>query len=480
MNINMNKKGNRTWVVFANEAICNHRLAIKETCILSWTMNQRANFEVGDTVYLYMSDTESVNFKMKVTAKDVNREDGKYWTKSAPKDKTYRLELVQEYNGDLLHLNDLARFGIKSGSNFETPNVNNKELIGYIEGVFQNAIALPRRFMVIDLYSGSYTSSKTGHEVHNLIPNKIDGRYYGYCPPHDDTNIAKLGASKDDEYIEDVMVIYVQKSLESNDREVIAFTDKAKVFRHPQDGKRLNRFIMEGAKKVYLSYTIESEYIYDLRSVANPFVIRIHEYNVQMFRKQRFYNGKYPKLDNELIAYLTNYLKNRSEQEDDDSDYQKEIQESESHGKARLKETYNKEPSYSNSSNGKSVNKNPRIAKQSLESAEYKCTFDSLHETFLTNKGVPYMEGHHLIPCTASNAERFWNIYQRNIDCEENIVCLCPTCHRRIHFGSIEEKKTIIEKLYNKQKEKLQLAGLKLSLEELYGLYKVVSDGKLR
>ena len=35
------------------------------------------------------------------------------------------------------------------------------------------------------------------------------------------------------------------------------------------------------------------------------------------------------------------------------------------------------------------------------------------------------------------------NKFKKNIDCIENIVCLCPTCHRRIHFGSDEEKRAI-------------------------------------
>ena len=81
------------------------------------------------------------------------------------------------------------------------------------------------------------------------------------------------------------------------------------------------------------------------------------------------------------------------------------------------------------------------------------------------------MEGHHLIPCTCSNASRIWKQRKRNIDCKENIVCLCPTCHRRVHFGSNEEKKSILHTLYKHQIKKLKSVGLELSFDDLLDLY---------
>ncbi|MDE7073949.1 MAG: HNH endonuclease, partial [Odoribacter sp.] len=110
---------------------------------------------------------------------------------------------------------------------------------------------------------------------------------------------------------------------------------------------------------------------------------------------------------------------------------------------------------------------------QALIHAEYKCAADSRHTTFTTAQGVPYMEGHHLIPCTPANARHFWDTKGRNIDCESNIVCLCPTCHRQIHYGTHDEKKALIEFLFNKQKAKLRSVGLDISLEELWGLYDI-------
>lgn len=160
----------------------------------------------------------------------------------------------------------------------------------------------------------------------------------------------------------------------------------------------------------------------------------------------------------------------RRKNDDDDIELQNKIQNDKNH--SDLTETYNIKPSYVNQSNGKSVNKNARISKQSLEKANYNCLVDDSHKTFFTKKGVPYMEGHHLIPCNVSNSEYFWKKFKRNIDCEENIICICPTCHRCIHFGSEEEKIKIITDLFEKRNRELKKAGLTISLNELIDLYK--------
>jgi len=133
--------------------------------------------------------------------------------------------------------------------------------------------------------------------------------------------------------------------------------------------------------------------------VGHKFIIEISKYNTYMFRQQRFFKGKYISLDKKIISYLEKYLENNS---------------------------------------------------------NFLCEADPSHQTFMTSKGVPYMEGHHLIPCTAKNAKTFWKRVGKSIDCVENIVCLCPTCHRKIHFGSEAEKRSIIKLLYNKQHSKLK------------------------
>lgn len=170
----------------------------------------------------------------------------------------------------------------------------------------------------------------------------------------------------------------------------------------------------------------------------------------------------------ELLEYINDVF---AEYMDNDFDFQKEIQNVECD--EDLSDTSKKLPNYREGISGKIVVKKASVSKQALKKAEFKCEFDNSHCTFLTDKGVHYMEGHHLIPCTASNTECFWSENGRNIDCVENIICLCPTCHRRIHFGSKDEKYAIIRNLYNKRKSVLQGVGIDISIDEILELYKL-------
>lgn len=324
-------------------------------------------------------------------------------------------------------------------------------------------------FVVVDLESGRYVQNKTGHEKYNLIANHIDGRYYGYCPPYDEINIGGLGAKATDQTVEDVMVIYTTKIKGTSNRVVVAFTDSATVHRKKITDEKLERTIIENGEIIHCSYTIESDNLYNLETYPHKPVIEIRRYNPYMFRKQRFYKGKYKELDRYLIDKLEGYLKNYDFY--DDERYQSEIQDDETISKSKLKDTFDIEPEYTDTGGGIAVKKNATFAKQALIDSNYQCTFDSGHTTFMTRKGVPYMEGHHLIPCTATNAQSYWDRFGKSIDCVENIVCLCPTCHRRIHFGSDEERKAIIHLLYKKQQSKLIKAGLLITEDELLDLY---------
>lgn len=464
---------NRTWLAFANETICNHRKALKELGFVSWTTNIKSKFAEGDIVYLFMNDDRSVRFKLRVTKVNVPREDGNYWNGDAPNDTTYRLELIgNEYGGNLLLEPILEKFGFKGGNSILTPSCNNIMLMEYINDVFDIAvkdIPLPSHYIVVDLGSGSYWRNNTGHEVFNLDPNEVDGRFYGYLPPHDDPNIIQLGASSTDDYVDGVMVVYVKKLPNSNNRQIVAFTDNARVYAKSQSGASLKRFIHENGKRKECSYTIESDYIYDLRTEPDTFVFDVSGDDLQMFRKQRFYTGRRPIQEVKMLSWLTNYLQRKVQEDDNDLYFQRKIQEADC--SVTLSETSKQQPTYNDGTSGRIVAKKAYISKQAIRAVHYKCAFDETHETFLTNKGLPYMEGHHLIPCTYSNAEYYWSNFKRNIDCVENIVCLCPTCHRRIHFGSKEEQDTIIKFLYQKQISSLKTVGLDISIEELLSLY---------
>lgn len=472
-------KENRTWLVFANKKRCRHADAIRELGFINWVMGKKFHFSIGDIVYMFMSDERLIRFKTVVTAEDCDREDKKYWIKDAPDDKTYKLEFVKEYNGTLLGETELEKHGFAGGKSIENPCCNNKALFEYINSVFDAQTPIDtlqrnithRPMLIVDLNSGSYLNNQKGHETLNLDRNIVDGRFYGYCPPHDRINITRLGAGKSDESISGVTVVYTAKQKYSSDREIIAFCLNATIHREGRNDKRLKRIIEDNGKRVYCSYSIESDSLINLTTVEPKFVIHTKDYNAYMFRMQRVFKDTYPQLDKRIQDYISDYL--NAKDRDDDFSYQEKIQNEEDSGVGDSGDASTTEPQYLTGSDCQAVKKNPKIAKQSLANSEYKCTMDAHHITFITSKGTPYMEGHHLIPCTYSNAKYFWDTYGRNIDCANNIICLCPTCHRKIHYASDREKRIMVEQVYEKHKNKLHSAGLTISLPELLKLYNI-------
>ena len=96
----------------------------------------RARFSIGDIVYLFMSDERCVRFKMVVTGENCKREDQSFWVVTPPNDITYKLQLLEEYEGTMLSEKELCKYGLKGGRSLEIPNCINKELIGYIKSIF--------------------------------------------------------------------------------------------------------------------------------------------------------------------------------------------------------------------------------------------------------------------------------------------------------------------------------------------------------
>jgi 5-methylcytosine-specific restriction protein A len=57
--------------------------------------------------------------------------------------------------------------------------------------------------------------------------------------------------------------------------------------------------------------------------------------------------------------------------------------------------------------------------------------------------------------------------YLFNLDDVDNIISLCPNCHREIH--SSDDKKDILTRVYNKNKKYMQTNGV--NVDDLYKMY---------
>ena len=77
-----------------------------------------------------------------------------------------------------------------------------------------------------------------------------------------------------------------------------------------------------------------------------------------------------------------------------------------------------------------SYSRNPNVVAQALFRAQGKCEKCGKNAPFRRkSNGTPYLEVHHKIPLS----EQINN--DSNLDTLENVVALCPNCHRKAHFG---------------------------------------------
>jgi len=106
------------------------------------------------------------------------------------------------------------------------------------------------------------------------------------------------------------------------------------------------------------------------------------------------------------------------------------------------------------------------VKNQAKMDADYKCELDKSHYTFIAKSDhKQYVEAHHLIPFSKRK------IFASNIDIAENIVCLCPNCHRKIHLATETDRKNMLESLFAEKEQKLRNSGVDIDLPSLLSYY---------
>lgn len=178
----------RNWLVFANRKKCHHAEALHDLGFVNWKEG-RIKMSIGDVVYMYMSDTRCVRFKTQVIAEDVRREDGKYWQETPSNDLTFKLKLVDEYNGNDLDDEKLREHGFKGGRSIERPMSNNPILFQYIESSF----AKENYDYIIDEV---ITQKKSRELVRKIIPILIRWAKQGLTEKTYDDLTKELGYDK--------------------------------------------------------------------------------------------------------------------------------------------------------------------------------------------------------------------------------------------------------------------------------------------
>ena len=107
------------------------------------------------------------------------------------------------------------------------------------------------------------------------------------------------------------------------------------------------------------------------------------------------------------------------------------------------------------------------MVKEALIKARYTCEINPARLTFIAkNTGQNYTEAHHLIPMSVQKD------FTNKLDVPGNIISVCPNCHRKLHYASLEDKEEMLNILYKNRKMKLESFGIDISLNELIKLYR--------
>ncbi len=92
---------------------------------------------------------------------------------------------------------------------------------------------------------------------------------------------------------------------------------------------------------------------------------------------------------------------------------------------------------------------------QALAFADWRCELNPDHKSFIAESNrKPFMEGHHLIPLKLQTQ------FESRLDVYANLICLCPLCHRKIHYGVALEREEMFYQLYESRSKRLSNCGI--------------------
>jgi 5-methylcytosine-specific restriction protein A len=121
-----------------------------------------------------------------------------------------------------------------------------------------------------------------------------------------------------------------------------------------------------------------------------------------------------------------------------------------------------------------SYQRDSKVAARAIKMAAYTCALSvqsAPHPTFTANRTKQqYIEAHHLLPMSRQVDFDF------SLDVEENVVPLCPTCHRLIHYGRREDKLPALKRLWTDRRTSLEERGLQVDLATLRKYYEALGD----
>jgi 5-methylcytosine-specific restriction protein A len=118
--------------------------------------------------------------------------------------------------------------------------------------------------------------------------------------------------------------------------------------------------------------------------------------------------------------------------------------------------------------------RSPTVAACAIRAANFSCEIDPAHWSFTSRaKKQRYVEAHHLIPISQQAG------FPYSLDVIANVVSLCATCHRLLHYGAPGEKNVLLRSLLNGRRSQLLLKSIEVKYSdflEFYGKGMLVDD----
>lgn len=93
------------------------------------------------------------------------------------------------------------------------------------------------------------------------------------------------------------------------------------------------------------------------------------------------------------------------------------------------------------------ISRNNSLREEVLKKSNYTCELCKKTNTFQDKESKWYFEAHHVIPYNPTN-QKLFNV---TLDHLSNLVCLCPECHRKVHFSELTEQIKSLEALLNRK-----------------------------
>jgi 5-methylcytosine-specific restriction protein A len=116
----------------------------------------------------------------------------------------------------------------------------------------------------------------------------------------------------------------------------------------------------------------------------------------------------------------------------------------------------------------KGLVRSPAIAAQAVRAANFACEIDATHWTFTSSaKKQRYVEAHHLIPISQQKN------FHTSLDVTANIISVCATCHRMLHFGTLQEKKGVLKLLLKQRRQRLFEKSITVKDSEFLQFYTI-------